>query len=98
MDGCWTQQDAEGPPSHERPPRSGLYCASADEVNIDFNQETTRYLVSADKNEMKITASNLGELAKTTYPRLGPLGTRNGATTPTRPHNVVKQIIGRAME
>lgn len=34
----------------------------------------------------------------TTYPRLGPLGTRNGATMPTSPHSVVKQIIGRARE
>lgn len=33
-----------------------------------------------------------------TYPRLGPLGTKNGATTPTRPHSVVKQIMGRAKE
>lgn len=35
---------------------------------------------------------------RTTYPRLGPLGTKNGATTPTSAHNVVKQIIGRASE
>lgn len=35
---------------------------------------------------------------RTTYPRLGPLGTRNGATTPTSPHSVVKQIIGSASE
>lgn len=36
--------------------------------------------------------------SRTTYPRLGPLGTKNGATTPTSAHNVVKQIIGRASE
>ncbi|KAK0137465.1 Snake venom metalloprotease inhibitor 02D01 [Merluccius polli] len=33
-----------------------------------------------------------------THPRFGPLGTRNGATIPTSPHSVVKQIIGRASE
>lgn len=34
----------------------------------------------------------------TTYPLLGPLGTKNGATTPTSPHSVVKQIMGRVSE
>lgn len=32
------------------------------------------------------------------HPLFGPFGTRNGATTPTRPHSVVKQIIGKASE
>lgn len=33
-----------------------------------------------------------------THPRLGPLGTRKGATTPTSAHRAVKQIIGSASE
>ena len=33
-----------------------------------------------------------------TYPRFGPFGTRNGATIPTSPQSVVKQIIGSASE
>lgn len=32
------------------------------------------------------------------HPLFGPFGTKNGATIPTRPHNVVKQIIGKASE
>lgn len=36
--------------------------------------------------------------AAVAYPRFGPFGTRNGATTPTRAHSVVKQIMGSARE
>jgi len=32
------------------------------------------------------------------HPLFGPFGTKNGATIPTRPHSVVKQIMGKASE
>lgn len=64
-------------------------------------RDTNSVEMKRRRRDASATAADDGSQApttNTTYPRFGPLGTRNGATTPTSPHSVVKQIIGRASE